>query len=327
MRGEPVRAVIESMTGARFIHDQLELAGWDVRIADAYRAKGIAKLACKTDRSDARTLAQLAALDLVPEIWLPDPGVREERELARFRIHLVKQRTMLKNRIHQTLLTHGIACPVSDLFGVRGRQLLERSAMPPAWRESTDACLRLIADLDREIDRCASEMRAQQLDHRYLPLLMTVPGIGPILGYTIAAEIGDIHRFATPRKLVGYTGLCPRVHQTGERDHRRSLSKRGPETLRWALIEAAQHAARSAVYRDCYQAAAQAGRHRGAKVAQIDVARKLTEAIWHMLTNQPALRSRLREAPLFVWPPDGPSGLGALGAGLQCRLVLPPRRQ
>ena len=134
--GDEVVAVIESMTGARFIHDQLELAGWDVRIADAYRAKGIAKLACKTDRSDARTLAQLAALDLVPEIWLPDPGVREERELARFRIHLVKQRTMLKNRIHQTLLTHGIACPVSDLFGVRGRQLLERSAMPPAWRET-----------------------------------------------------------------------------------------------------------------------------------------------------------------------------------------------
>jgi len=285
--GQDVLAVIESMTGARFIHDQLELAGWDVRIADAQRAKGMAKLACKTDRSDARTLAQLAALDLVPEIWLPDPRVRQERELARFRIHLVKQRTMLKNRIHQTLMTHGIACPVSDLFGVGGRQLLERSAMPPAWRESTDACLRLIADLDREIDRCAAQISRQQPDHPYLPLLMTVPGIGPILGYTIAAEIGDIHRFATPRKLVGYTGLCPRVHQTGERDLRRSLSKRGPETLRWALIEAAQHAARSAVYRDCYHATRErAGRHRGTSVANVTIARKLAEAIWWMLHRQ-----------------------------------------
>ena len=285
--GQDVVAVIESMTGARFIHDQLELAGWEVRIADAQRAKALANLACKTDRSDARTLAQLAALDLVPEIWLPDPRVRQERELARFRIHLVKHRTMLKNRIHQTLMTHGIECSVSDLFGVAGRNLLDTSTMPPAWRQSTDASLRLIADLDREIDRYEAEIARQRPDHRYLPLLMTVPGIGPILGYTIAAEIGDITRFATPRKLVGYTGLCPRVHQTGERDHRRSLSKRGPQTLRWALIEAAQHASRTAAYRDSYQATiARAGRHRGTAVANITIARKLAEAIWWMLHRQ-----------------------------------------
>src|SRR5205823_14672500 len=70
--GEPVLAVIESMTGARFVHDRLELAGWDVRIADAYKAKGLAPLACKTDRIDCWVLAELARRDLVPEIWLPD---------------------------------------------------------------------------------------------------------------------------------------------------------------------------------------------------------------------------------------------------------------
>ena len=64
----PVLAVIESMTGARFVHDQLELAGWDVRIADAVKAKGLAPLACKTDKIDAWVLAELARRDLVPEI-------------------------------------------------------------------------------------------------------------------------------------------------------------------------------------------------------------------------------------------------------------------
>ena len=72
--GGPVAAAIESMTGARFVHDQLELAGWDVQIADAQRAKGIAPLACETDRIDAWVLAELARRDLVPEIWLPTPG-------------------------------------------------------------------------------------------------------------------------------------------------------------------------------------------------------------------------------------------------------------
>src|SRR5438876_7721021 len=78
-----VVAVIESMNGARFVHDQLELQGWDVRIADAAKAKGLAPLACKTDAIDAGVLAELARRDLVPEIWLPSPEVRAERERAR----------------------------------------------------------------------------------------------------------------------------------------------------------------------------------------------------------------------------------------------------
>src|SRR3954468_11240767 len=77
-----VRAVIESMTGARFVHDRLEALGWDVLIADAAKVKGLAPLACKTDKIDARVLAVLSHRDLVPEIWLPDPRVRRERELA-----------------------------------------------------------------------------------------------------------------------------------------------------------------------------------------------------------------------------------------------------
>src|SRR5829696_7902637 len=90
--GEPIRAAIESMNGARFVHDRLELAGWQVEIADAQKVKGVAPLACKTDRIDASVLAELARRDLVPAIWLPDPRVRAERERARWRLHLVGHR-------------------------------------------------------------------------------------------------------------------------------------------------------------------------------------------------------------------------------------------
>ncbi len=116
---------------------------------------------------------------------------------------------------------------------------------------------------------------------------MTVPGIAWVLGYTIAAEIGDIDRFASPKKLVGYTGLCPRVDQSGNHDRRGSLAKNGPKYLRWALIEAATHAATHPAYRDHYQRTkTRLGRQRGTKVARVELARKLTEAIWHMLTRQ-----------------------------------------
>ncbi len=127
---QPVCAVVESMTGARLVHDTLEQQGWSVEIADAQKVKGLAPLACKTDRIDSMVLAVLSHRDLVPAIWLPDPEVREERELARFRLHLVKHRSMLKQRIHSTLINFGRPCPVSDLFGVEGRKLLERLEVP-----------------------------------------------------------------------------------------------------------------------------------------------------------------------------------------------------
>jgi transposase len=286
---QPVVAAIESMTGARFVHDQLEAHGWQVEIADAARTKGLAPLACKTDRIDAWVLAELCRRELVPAIWLPDPQVRGARERARFRLHLVKHRTALKNRIHQTLISFGAPCPVSDLFGARGRQLLERLQLPEPWSQTLTASLRLIDELEREISATERELRRLGADHPYIPLLITVPGIAWVLGYTIAAEIGDINRFASPRKLAGYTGLCPRVYQSGEHDRRGPLSKRGPRYLRWALLEASGHACHHPAYASRYQHTKQRlGRQRGPKVAQVDLARRLSEAIWHMLTdNQP----------------------------------------
>jgi transposase len=286
----PVLAVIESMGGARFVHDQLELAGWDVRIADAAKARGIAPLACKTDTIDTWVLAELARLELVPEIWLPDPTVRGERERARFRLHLVKHRSSLKNRVHAILFQHGLPNPSSDLFGAAGRRLLERLALPQPWASSVAASLALIDTLDEQIEVCARELHALGAEHRYIPLLLTCPGIGWILAFTIASEIGEIDRFPSPRKLTGYTGLCPRVEQSGERDRRGPLRKNGPNYLRWALVEAAQSAIRwHPPYREVRnRMQARHGRTRGTKIAAIDVARRLSEAIWHMLTtNQP----------------------------------------
>jgi transposase len=284
---QPVRAVIESMNGARFVHDQLELAGWEVDIADAQKVKGLAPLACKTDRIDAWVLAELARRDLVPAIWLPPPGVRAERERARWRLHLVRHRVALKNRIHSILMAFGKTCPVSDLFGTAGRQLLERLDVPEPWASHVVAALQVIDHLDEEIHALEVELRRLGADHPYIPLLMTAPGIGWVLASTIAAEIGDIGRFASPKKLCGYTGLCPQVDQSGNQDRRGPLAKNGPKYLRWALIEAATHASTHPAYREHYQRTkARLGKQRGAKVARVELARKLAEAIWHMLTTQ-----------------------------------------
>ncbi len=289
--GQPVTATIESMNGARFVHDTLELAGWDVEIADALKVKGIAPLAAKTDRIDARVLAELGRRDLVPAIWLPDPETRAERERARFRLHLVRHRTALKSRIHATLIAFGHPVPVSDLFGVAGRELLAGLAIPEPWATTLATSLELVDDLDRRIDACAAELRAMGADHPDIELLRTVPGISWILGYTIASEIGDIGRFGSPKRLTGYTGLCPFVRQSGGRDDRGPLAKNGPKYLRWALIEAATVAARHPAYKARYERnKRRLGKQRGSKVARVDIARELATAIWHMLAKREPFR-------------------------------------
>jgi transposase len=286
VHAEPVCAVVESMTGARLVHDTLEQQGWDVEIADAQKVKGLAPLACKTDKIDSMVLAVLSHRDLVPAIWLPDPHIREERELARFRLHLVKHRSMLKHRIHSTLINFGKPCTVTDLFGVEGRRLLERLELPEPWRSNVTASVALIDDLERQISEINRRLKAGHADHPYIPLLMSAPGIGRVLAFTIAAEIGEIERFSSPEKLTGYTGLCPRVNQSGDSDRRGPLSKHGPRYLRWALIEATMHALKHPAYAERYQRnKKRLGKQRGAKVAQIDIARRLAHAIWHMLSR------------------------------------------
>jgi transposase len=186
-------------------------------------------------------------------------------------------------------MAFGHGCPVTDLFGARGRRLLERLDFPEPWRGNVLACVALIDDLDRQIAAVERELRALGAEHRYVPLLITVPGISWVLAYTIAAEIGDIGRFASPKKLCGYSGLCPRVYQSGDSDRRGHLTKNGPKYLRWALMVAATNAAKHPLYQARYQhTKRRLGQQRGAKVAQIQLARTLAEAIWHMLTrNQP----------------------------------------
>ena len=207
--GQPVSATIESMNGARFVHDTLELAGWDVEIADAVKVKGLAPLAAKTDRIDARVLAELGRRDLVPAIWLPDPTVRAERERARFRLHLVRHRTALKNRIHATLIAFGHPVPVSDLFGVAGRELLASLAIPEPWATTLARSLRFVDELDAQIDECEQELRAMGADHPDIELLArsrASAGCSPTRSRpSSATSAGSPH----PRSWLATPGCAP----------------------------------------------------------------------------------------------------------------------
>ena len=99
-------------------------------------------------------------------------------------------------------MAFGHRCPASDLFGRRSRELLDRLEFPEPSRAGVLASVAMIDDLDRQIAGIDRELKRWGTDHPYIPLLVSAPGIAWVLGYTIASEIGDIHRFSSPSKAV-----------------------------------------------------------------------------------------------------------------------------
>ena len=246
--------------------------------------------------------------DLVPAIWLPDPHVREERELARFRLHLIKHCSMLKHRVHSTVVNFGRPCPVTDLFGVEGSRLLARLDAPEPWRGNVAASVAA----DRRPGAPArpdstDKLKAGHADHPCLPLLLSAPGIGRVLAFTIAAEIGEIERFASPAEARRLHRPLPAGRSVGRLRPPRSARKARPRYLRWALLEATMHA----LSHPAYPSATSATSAGSASSAAPRSPRSTSPAAFATRSGacSRVARASLREAPLFVWRPDRPFGL------------------
>jgi transposase len=289
--GPDVRGCVEMMSGAVWVRDRLTECGWEIQIAEPRRVKALAPLACKTDRVDARVLAELVRRDLVPELWIPSLSERELRERLRRRTHLVRLRTSASNRAFGLLTQWGLRVSLTNLRKPRALELLSERGVPAVWLESIRTLLSVIDDLDRQIVPIERELRPLAQADPQVRLLMTIPGVAELLGLTLLAEIGDIARFPSARRLVGYSGLAPTIKQSGQRSRTGPISKAGPSTLRWAAIEAAQGAWRPTnpwhrLYSDTKQ------RHGKASPAKAAVARKILIASWHVLArNEPFKRS------------------------------------
>jgi transposase len=281
--GTDVKACVEMMSGALWVKDRLEAAGWSVEVAHARKVRDIAPLACKTDKVDARVLAELCRKDLVPALWVPSLEDRAIRERLRRRAHLVKLRTSARNRIFGLLTQFGLRISFARLRHPDALELLERRGVPVVWRDSIAGHLGQIDELDARIGPIDRELSPLACSDARAQLLQTIPGVGPLIGLTFAAEIGDVSRFSSASKLVGYAGLAPRVMQSGDRSQTGRLSKAGPRTLRWAAVEAANQAWRPTnPFHEHYLSLA--ARH-GKNPAKSAVARKLLISSWHMLSR------------------------------------------
>ena len=297
---EPVRAAIESMNGARYVHDELERSGWEVEVADAQKVKGLAPLASKTDRIDAWVLAELSRRELVPAIWLPSFEQRGERERARWRLFLVRKRSSLKHRVHAQLLAFGHPLPGLGLVRARwpraaGKARVSRAVAlrrargggdgrgprradhrdrPRAERSRRRPPLYPAAD-ERPWDRVGAGLHDRRRDRRHQPL-------------PLAAEAVQLHGLVPARSPIWL-----------KRPPRRAHTRRPEVPALGADGGCHQRLPGPDLYHDRYQRnKRRLGKQRGAKVAQVDLARCLAQAIWHMLTRNQTFAPAGARSPL-----------------------------
>lgn len=308
----PTDRVVMEATGAAFAIARI-LAGHvaEVVVANASEVRAISHARVKSDEFDARTLARLLWADMLVSVWVPDEQTGALRRRVARRGALVRTCTRAKNEIHGALGRCLLGKPpASDLFGAKGRAWLAEQRLPADEAETVAGCLEQVAFCERQIaaiDRTLAEFAVTSGE---VKRLMTIPGVGSTTAVTLMAAIGDISRFDSPRRLVGYLGLDPKSRQSGDAAAKGGkISKRGNAQARSVLVEAAWMAVRSPGPLRAFGQRVQA--RSGGQVAAVAVARKITVLAWHLLTRgedyafaRPSLvRKKLRDLELAAGAP------------------------
>jgi len=239
--GQNPQVVVEATYGWYWAADVLEQAGAEVHLAHPLGVKAFSYRRVKNDERDCADLADLLRMGRLPEAWIAPPPVRALREVTRYRHKLVGQRTSCKDQVHAVLAKCGIPVACSDIFGRGGGIWLDGLPLPAPYAGKIASLRALIGVLDSEIARLEDQAAAMLAGERGYAAIRALPGIGPVLGAVIVAEIGDITRFRTPGQLACWAGLTPRHHESDTKVIRGHVSKQGSRMLRWAVTEAIQH--------------------------------------------------------------------------------------
>lgn len=285
------RVAVEAMGPTWKFVDALHAREVDVCVVDPRRTKLKAGFAAKTDRLDARRLADALRRDSVAAIYIPSPAIRDLRERCRGRHHLVRVRAKLVQAIRALLLRQDAADPpVTCLYSPRGQQWLRTVTLPGAAGESLQRLGAALAAIDTHARAAHAQVVAHAEADPIAAALTTLVGIGPILALTLRAEIGSITRFATWPQLASYAGLVPRVEASAGRAWHGRITREGSPWLRWALVEAAIHALRrpDATGRWARQLAVR----KSVGPARVALARVLCRDVWRAwraLANQAAI--------------------------------------
>lgn len=237
------RVAVEALGPTWKFVDALQAHQADVCVVDPRKTKLKAGYAAKTDKLDARRLADALRRESVVSIYIPPPTIRELRELCRSRHHLVRVRAKLSQTIRALLLRQDAGEPPRPrVHSPAAVQWLQQCRLGGSAGEALQRLTRALQAIDAEASAADAAVRRAAAADPIAEALTALVGIGPVLALTLRAEIGTITRFARWPQLACYAGLVTRVESSGGRTRHGRITREGAPWLRWALVEAAIHA-------------------------------------------------------------------------------------
>lgn len=280
--GDSPEVVVEATYGWYWLADLLTAWGCTVHLAHPLGVKAFAYQRVKKDETDAQHLADLLRMKRLHESWLAPSDVRSLRERVRHRAKLVGMRSSVRAQVHAILAKEGVRVPMTDVFGKAGRQLLSDMKLSPAFDERAASLVSIQDAITDEVVTVEHAIVADIGVQREYRAVQTVPGVGPVLGAVLIAEIGDIHRFPTPDALCSWAGLTPRHHESDRTVHRGRITKQGSMMVRWAVVEAAH---RLPAWSPLRQHLRSVEERRGSNIAAVAIARKLLRLVFYAMRD------------------------------------------
>jgi len=277
--------VLETTTNVWDVYDIIAPLASRTVVAHAGAVRQIAEARVKTDKKDVERLIRLLIAEIVPEVWVPPVEVRELRGLISYRNRLVKTSTMIRNRLQSLIHRHNLILPKGML---RDKAWWEAQQMSALEKIQIRQELAMLDEMEKHKAEVDGELGRQSLGEvwgKQAMRLLQLSGFGAIISMTVLSAIGDIARFESAKKLVGYAGLGPGVHDSGQEHIEKRITKSGRKELRWALVEAAWRAIRISPYwKEQYEKYLR--RMRKPNQAIVVIARKLLVVVWHVLTKE-----------------------------------------
>jgi transposase len=287
-RGE-VKAVLES-TGNLWIqvHDRLEEHGIPVALSSPSNSRLIKDSRLKTDRTDARALARLHRAGVLSTCYVPGALERDQRELLRHRLRLVKMQNMVKNRIQSLLDKHGVRIPYKTRFSKKAVEWMKDLSLGFIDDAILRSDLALLEVLDGQVSSVEEKLAALAVDDPGVRLLMTMTGVGYFSAMMILAEVVTVDRFRGDKQFCSWMGVTPRVWQSGEKTWVGGIGGPGNRRMRWLLVQCA-HTARRYDPR-MVRLYGRIERRKGGKCAVAAVAHEMARVMYHMLKNDEPYR-------------------------------------
>lgn len=230
------RCVMESSTSCFSVYDFLKDKAVTVRVAHPKKLKAISSAKVKTDKIDARVLAELEKADYIPEAYIPSKETRQLRDLAVHHLQLTKQKTRINNQLKALLTKNGVTISINP-FTKTGKKILDLTTMSESIRLIANQAIEEHSRIEKDRVEIDNAIEKIAKENKNSVLLKTMPGVGWLSAFMIATQIDKIERFSSPENLISYAGLCPTTRQSGETTYTGKINKDSCRLLRWILIQ------------------------------------------------------------------------------------------